>query len=332
MSLEVKPKISVLLVVFNEEKYIKSALESVYNQTIPTKEIELIIVDGGSTDNTTSICSSFKEEYYTDFFEIKLLANPKKVLASGWNMGILQSQSDYVVRFDGHSTLAPDYIENGLLELECTDPTVVCVGGWMEHHSDTRFGKFASIFYSSIIGGGSAAFRRKPKQLIKSDTALFAIYKKHELINIGLFNESLERNQDIDLHKRFKASGLSFCTSPRMRVSYYVRATITQFLKKAYKDGYWVGASKGYLFRHLIPLFFSIYVFILFTTMLFSLNSIIQLLLLAPMLVYFLIILSDLLKNGKTFTESMLSPFMFFSYHMCYGIGTMWGLIRSLKQ
>lgn len=331
MSLEVKPKISVLLVVLNEEKYIKSALESVYNQTISTKDIELIIVDGGSIDNTTSICSSFKKEYYADFYEIKLLTNPKKLLASGWNMGILQSQSDYVVRFDGHSTLAPDYIENGLLELESIEPTVVCVGGWMEHHSDTRFGKFASIFYTSIIGGGSAAFRRKPKQLVKSDTALFAIYRKHELINIGLFNESLERNQDIDLHKRFKASGLSFCTSPRMRVSYFVRATLTQFLKKAYKDGFWVGASKGYLFRHLVPFFFSIYVFILLTTMFFSLNTILLLLLSTPILVYFFTILSDLLKNGKTLTESMLSTLLFFSYHMCYGIGTLSGLIRSLK-
>ena len=331
MSLEIKPKISVLLVVYNESKHIERALNSVYEQTLCKKDIELLIIDGGSTDSTLSLCRTFSDKYLAGFYDIKLLKNPNKILASGWNIGIKNSTAEYVVRFDGHSTLAPTYLQNGLSSINSSSDAVACVGGWMNHKSDSAFGNYASLFYSSVIGGGSASFRREPRDIIKSDTALFAVYKKKFLLEVGLFNESLTRNQDIDLHKRLKSAGYHFLTSPELQVVYYVRASFKQLLKKAWKDGFWVGASQGFLLRHLVPLFFTLYIFTAIIIQYQFIHYTIVQCVWLPLIFYCSAIIFDLKLKKAQLLESIISIPIFFLYHLFYGVGTLIGLFRKIK-
>ncbi len=53
------PKVSVIIPVYNTEKYLRECLDSVVNQTL--KDIEIILIDDGSTDNSGKICDEYQE-------------------------------------------------------------------------------------------------------------------------------------------------------------------------------------------------------------------------------------------------------------------------------
>ncbi|WP_455932012.1 glycosyltransferase, partial [Parvimonas micra] len=79
-------KVSIGVVALNEEKTLPSLFEDFKSQTYSHDEIEIILVDGISTDNTKEIMQTFKDN--NDFLEVKILDNPKKIQSAGWNIVI----------------------------------------------------------------------------------------------------------------------------------------------------------------------------------------------------------------------------------------------------
>ena len=95
--------ISVIINVFNGEKYIKKCLESIINQTY--KDIEIVIVNDGSTDDTKKIIESYKDK------RIKLINQENMGLSLSRNVGIDNSKGDYLYFVD-----VDDYLEKDALE------------------------------------------------------------------------------------------------------------------------------------------------------------------------------------------------------------------------
>lgn len=322
MLLKDRKLVTVLLVVYNEAKSIDDALQSVKDQTYGTNNLELIVVDGGSTDGTIDKVSDFLESNKSCFYGTYLLDNPGRILASGWNIGVRAASGDYVVRFDGHSKIYPEYIIEGVDILE-NDAQVGAVGGWLNHVGEGFFGEVVGCFYSSKLGAGGAVFRKKPESVVKGDTAVFAIYRKDQMIKAGLFDEKLARNQDIDFHKRFKAQGMSFATSPAMKIDYEVRASFSGLLKKAYGDGCWIPRSNGVKARHYAPL-----VFLCFLSIALMLGSAYFS---AFIGLYSLLLISwFLLKDRFAFSYSGVLPVVTFMYHAAYGLGIVRGLFARV--
>ena len=99
------PKISIIIPVYNVQKYLPCCLDSVQNQTF--QEFEAILVDDGSTDESGSICDSYAQ------------ADPRFVvihknnggLSSARNMGLDHCHGEYVCFLDSDDYLEPDYLE-----------------------------------------------------------------------------------------------------------------------------------------------------------------------------------------------------------------------------
>ena len=89
------PKISVILSAYNEEKFIEKAIESVVNQTL--KDIEIIIINDGSTDNTLSIING----YANDDSRIKVIDQENIGLGASRNKGMKIATGEYVTFLDG---------------------------------------------------------------------------------------------------------------------------------------------------------------------------------------------------------------------------------------
>ena len=70
-------EVSVVMPVYNEEKYIKKCVESLLLQDYPQEKIEWIFVDGGSKDNTVEILNNYQQQYPG---QIKVLNNPNKIV------------------------------------------------------------------------------------------------------------------------------------------------------------------------------------------------------------------------------------------------------------
>ena len=89
-----KPKLSVIIPVFNQEKYLGRCLRSLLNQTLPKNEYEIIVINDGSTDKTPFVLQMFKDE-------ITIKSNKiNKGLPYSINKGIIASKARFIVRVE----------------------------------------------------------------------------------------------------------------------------------------------------------------------------------------------------------------------------------------
>ena len=95
--------ISVIINVYNGEKYIKKCLDSVINQTY--KDLDILIINDGSTDNTLSICESYNDK------RIRIISTENKGLSLSRNVGIDNAKGEYIYFID-----SDDYIESDTIE------------------------------------------------------------------------------------------------------------------------------------------------------------------------------------------------------------------------
>lgn len=97
-------KFSVIVPVYNVEKYLKKCINSILNQTY--KNYEIIIINDGSTDKSKKILESYK-----NINNVKIINQTNKGLSVARNIGIKNASGDYLLFVD-----SDDYIDNGLLE------------------------------------------------------------------------------------------------------------------------------------------------------------------------------------------------------------------------
>lgn len=100
--------ISVIVPVFNAEKYIENCILSILNQTYP--HFELILINDGSTDRSMSICQQFENKDQ----RIKILHQSNQGVSSARNLGILNAQGDYITFVDADDTLEKEALETAL--------------------------------------------------------------------------------------------------------------------------------------------------------------------------------------------------------------------------
>jgi GT2 family glycosyltransferase len=320
--------LSALLVVRNEEAHARACAGSLLDQEgIRPDEYELIVVDGMSTDGTRQAMERLATEHAG---RVRVLDNPRLLLASGWNIAIAAARAPLVVRLDAHARPAGDFLAKSLLALR-EHPDFVAAGGVMRTVGEGFWGKVISAALSSRFGVGGSTFRvgGRPGE---ADTAVFALYRRQALLDVGGFDETLKRNQDLVCHARLKSAGGRFYFDPAIRSTYYCRTSLGTLAKQMYRNGHWLPLTfkhhvgKTLSVRHLLPLFFT-------SGILGSLIAGIAwpwaLLPLAAVLVAHQACAvvaarsTDLPARGKA-----LFPLTVFVMHFCYGMGWLTGLAR----
>lgn len=322
------PFVSALLVTRNEKDYIKISLMSLIEQTYPKDKYEIIVIDGGSTDGTLDIIKELQDTYNTERFSIRVVPNPKKILATGWNIGIQSAKGEYVVRIDAHSTAEKDFIEKSVETMMRVD--AVCVGGKLTSKSLNGEDNAISYVLSSPFGVGNSSFRVSENEGY-ADTAVYGLYKKDIFEKAGYFDEKMVRNQDIEMHSRIKKAGGKFYFNPEIKSTYYTRNTVKKMLKQAFGNGQWnmVLLKKGsgaLSIRHLVPFLFVIGVFgaiiLGFIHPIFWMIGIAVIFLHLGLGIYFAC------KKTKKIGQIITMPFLFISLHFAYGLGYIKGLFN----
>ena len=103
------PKISVLLSTYNGADYLKLTLESIVHQTLPADDYEVILINDGSTDNTSDVVESFIER-----LPIRYFYHDNQGLAASKNRGIHEASSPLILFQDDDDIAAPDLLEEHL--------------------------------------------------------------------------------------------------------------------------------------------------------------------------------------------------------------------------
>lgn len=118
------PKVSVIIPVYNSEKFIGKCIDSVLSQTF--QDFELILINDGSKDNSQKILEEYKQK---EPKKITLIQQKNKGVAKTRNESIQMAKGKYVMLIDNDDFIDKDYIETFVKEIEKHDDDVV-MGGY----------------------------------------------------------------------------------------------------------------------------------------------------------------------------------------------------------
>lgn len=324
--------VSFVIVAYNAEKFLNNSLECIKKQDYNHKNIEVILVDSNSSDNTKKLLNEFKEEQQNNFHRIEVLDNPKRTLPCGWNVALKEVKGEVVLRVDAHTFFDDNFITNNVQAIEDGENIVggKCISVTQQ---DNWKEKLLLIAEESIFGCGIADFRRKEEKEYVS-TLAFAMYRKKVFDEVGPYNEKLARTEDNEMHYRMKQKGYKFLLSPNIKSYRYARSDLKGMIKQKYGNGKWIGITLRYC-----PKCFSIYHFVPFLFVLGIIFSAIMANIGLPIFAYLLTgayllfnianIILITIKNKFSITYLLL-PFIFFALHFSYGIGTVIGIIKGL--
>lgn len=227
------PLVSVIMPVRNEAAYIERSLGAVLAQDYPADRLEILVVDGLSTDGTREYIAAAQKERPN----LRLLDNPRGIVPPGLNIGIAQAQGDIIVRVDGHCEIAPDYVRRCVEHLLADG--VEAVGGPIETVGETDEAQAIALAMSSWFGVGGSAFRTVNDRPMLVETVAFPAYERETLRRLGPFDEELVRNQDDEYNYRLLKSGGRILLSPDIRSRYYSRSSLRKLWRQYYQYGFW---------------------------------------------------------------------------------------------
>ena len=224
------PRVSVIVPVLNEAPHIARCLDGLLAQDYPAHALEILVVDGGSDDGTLDIVRAYARRTS----QVHLLRNPARNAAVALNVGLHQSQGDIVIRVDGHTFVAPDYVRQCVYYLLSSDADAV--GGVLRPIGDTPTGEVIAAVMAHPLGGGPAPFRhaRHPMWV---DTVYLGAWRRETLLSLGGFDPRLEANEDYELFYRLRRAGGRILCHPDIRSQTVVRATFAALWRQYLRYG-----------------------------------------------------------------------------------------------
>jgi len=137
--------VSILIPVYNQEKYVIEALDSVCQQTY--RPLEVVIVDDGSTDASFSLLTKWVATHTQPDFTVTLLHQENAGVIAACNAAYAAAHGDYLLRLDGDDFVPPDYIAVLHHALQPADSSVA-YAYCDAHYTGARHGLMASAPYS----------------------------------------------------------------------------------------------------------------------------------------------------------------------------------------
>jgi len=172
------PSISIIIPVYNQEKWIGRCLRSLISQTLDRSKYEIIVIDDGSKDKTNFALGLFSDE-------IVLINNEKNIgLPASLNKGIKLSKAKYILRVDGD-----DYVNESFLSL------------LYQFIEQNKYMDAVSCDYLTIDDNEKVLSR---ENCIESPIGCGIIFKSSQLFEIGLYDEDFELHEERDLRHRFE--------------------------------------------------------------------------------------------------------------------------------
>lgn len=326
------PRITAVIPCRNEEKHLGHCLESIVANGYPMDRLEVLVTDGMSEDGSRKIVADFHKR----FPQIRLVDNPRKILAAAWNVGVKAAKGEIVFAMNAHAKVEEGYFKRCIEYLrsygaDCVGPVIIT------HPQDETFaGKLIAAAISHPFGVGNSRFRTGASEPTWVDTVHMGGYRREVFEATGYYNEELVRSQDIDFHVRLSQAGGKILLVPEIKVHYYTRSNLKMFLKFGFINGYW--ATRPYCFgafvaglRHLVPMFFFLSLALpLLASFWVPQAAMLPVLILTA---YFTLAIGASVQQAirkRNLAYAIFMPLVFFAVHLPYGIGSTAGMAQAL--
>ena len=242
---------TVVVACRNENPHIRGLLDSVLNLDRANLDLNVIIADGVSTDGTRQILTEFARTHPW----CSIIDNPAQIVSTGLNRAVLLSKSEFIVRMDAHTVYEPDYVARSISVL--LDTGAANAGGPQRSRALGFWPRAIHAGYHAPFASGGARFRddnyRGPV-----DTVPYGCWRRDYLLAIGLFDETLTRNQDDELNLRIRLAGGVVWQDPSIVSWYSPRSTLGGLFRQYFQFGFWRVAvlrkhPRHASLRHLVP-------------------------------------------------------------------------------
>lgn len=326
--------LSVICPIYNEEKYIAQCIESLLLQDYSKDDLEILFVDGMSTDKTREIISKYTSQYSF----IKMIDNPKKIVPYAMNTGILASKGEIIIRLDGHVEYPTNYFSalvKNLKELDADN-----VGALCETLPCGPSSKELSIAeaLSSSFGMGNSYFRIGCDKVKQVDTVPFGCFKREVFDKVGLYDLELIRNQDDELNGRIIKNGGKIYLIPSVVTKYFARDKISKVRRMFYQYGLYKPLVNKKLgtpatVRQFFPLVFVLGLII--GAILSCLNWVIAAMYFTVIMLYLFLAYYFTFKSVKKTNKISLfiyQPLTYLTIHLSYGWGYLVGIYKILTH
>ena len=323
-------KVSIIITARNEEKYLPMLFEDILNQTFPLQNIEVVLMDSNSTDNTRLVMEEFKKN--NEILSVQIVTNERQIQAAGFNEGVKHATGDVVLKIDAHSRIPADFVQKNVDEILAgayvcggNRPTVV--------DSADDFSKTLHIVEESALGSSIANYRKSDVKR-KVNSIFHGMYRKEVFDKVGLADERLLRTEDNEFHYRVRKAGYDIIFNPEIESYQYIRPTFTKMIQQKFANGYWIGLT-SHVCRDCLSVFHfgpGVFVATLLVLMMLTLVSFVPLLTVVFLYLLAVLGLSIFEISKQKFNPTLLLiPFIMIAIHFAYGVGTIKGWIFGFE-
>jgi succinoglycan biosynthesis protein ExoA len=225
-------RVSIVSPMLNEADHVEDFVADLAAQDYDG-DTQLLVADGGSSDGSAELLLSASERHD---LPVTVIENAEGWVSHGLNLCIQAATGDLIVRLDCHSRYPPEYLRRCVVASEETGADNV--GGVLIPAGRTPMER-AVAYAANTPFGGVHWTRHNSFDRVEVDTVPYGAFRPEVFRRVGLFDESLLRNQDDEFNLRLRLAGGRVVRDPSIRVFYVPRGTFRGLFRQYYEYGRW---------------------------------------------------------------------------------------------
>ena len=224
------PRFSIVVPTYNRSASLQRMLLSLADQTLPSSDFEVIVVDDGSSDQTPETLRELRVPY-----ALRTLRQANQGPGAARNLGVQQAQSDLILFLDDDTVPAPDLLEQHLrVHADNADAVVIAPMvppkdwprpawiRWEEEILDTQ--------YQAMLNG---EFECTPRQFYTANASL----RRARFLAAGGFDSTFKRAEDVEMAYRMRDQGARFIFHAQAIVHHYAERSFAAWCRTPYQYG-----------------------------------------------------------------------------------------------
>jgi succinoglycan biosynthesis protein ExoA len=229
---------SVIIPVRNEEKFIAETLLALANQDYPHDRVEILVIDGMSTDNTREEIVNFMQNHPD--ITVRLLENPGLLSSRARNIGVKEAKGSLIAVIDAHVYIPDEKLLKSMEKLrektgaKCLSRPAPLTVPDIKNNSTAYW---IALARKSWLGHSQSTYIYSDYEGFVDPVSSGFAYAREVFKQVGYFDESFDAAEDVEFHHRLKKAGILAYTSPRFLIYSYPRESLTELFKQQTRYG-----------------------------------------------------------------------------------------------
>jgi len=226
------PFVTIVIPALNEERYLERCVRSVLDDPYPRDRLELLILDGGSTDATVAI----GERLAAELPLVRVLDNPGRLQSAAFNLALrtADERATCLLRCDAHALYPAGFVSRAVETLEQTGAAMV--GFTAVATAESPFQAAVAFAQTTRVGVGGSAYRLGGHSGWV-ESAMHGCFSRTAVEAVGGYEETASHNEDAELSLRLRAAGGGIWLDEELRVAYFPRASLGGLARQYFHYG-----------------------------------------------------------------------------------------------